>query len=183
MQEVLARSWSLHAIISAKQHLEENSAQSGIQQQIQEKKIQRKEKGSLVVDEILTRVNEPQSTLSQMLDAYNKKSELNFMTLDTEPNNNKKRDEQEHCSKTDATKRGVESATHRTPQKETAKRRTNAGARLCHNGEICTRRNCAFGHPDGQKMLATHARTHTKIQRDKDRETETETEKERKTDR
>jgi len=78
------------------------------------------------------------------------------MTIDTE-SYLKKRDEREHCSKTDATKRGVDSATHRTPQKETAKRRKNSGARLCHNGENCTRRNCAFGHPDGQKMLCRDA--------------------------
>jgi len=91
MQEVLARSWSLHAIITAKRHLEENSAQAGIQQQIQEKKIQRKEKDSLVVDEILAKVNEKKSTLSQMLDAYNKKNELNTMTIDTEFSNKKKR--------------------------------------------------------------------------------------------
>jgi len=70
-----------------------------------------------IVDEILARVNESQSTLSQMLDAYNKKSELNSMALHME-SNKKKRDEREHCSKTDATKRGVESATHRTPQKK-----------------------------------------------------------------
>jgi len=68
----------------------------------------------------LARVNEKQSTLSQMLDAYNKKSEINSMTIDTE-SCKKKRDEREHCSKKDATKQGVESAAHRTPQKETAK--------------------------------------------------------------
>ena len=152
LQEVLARSWSLHAIISAKRHLEENAAQAGIQQQMQEKRIQHKEKDNLVVDEILARVNEPQGTLSQMLHAYNKKSELESITIDTE-SIKKKRDEREHCSKTDATKRGVETATHRTPQKETAKRRKNLGAKLCHNGEGCTRRNCVFGHPNGQKIL------------------------------
>ena len=84
LQEVLARSWSLHAIISAKRHLEENAAQAGIQQQMQEKRIQHKEKDNLVVDEILARVNEPQGTLSQMLHAYNKKSELESITIDTE---------------------------------------------------------------------------------------------------
>ena len=140
MQEVLARKWALHAIISAKRHLEENAAQAGIQQQMQEKKLQLKEKDNAAVDEILASVNQPQGTqgtLSQMLEAHAAK-----------------REEREHASKADTTKRGVESATHRTPQKETAKRRKNP--RLCTHGEECIQRNCAFEHPDGQKILSRY---------------------------
>jgi len=32
-------------------------------------------------------------------------------------------------------------------------KKTFFGAKLCHNGGGCTRRNCVFGHPNGQKIL------------------------------